>query len=85
MNRNTVAVRRLSRQDYHRMAESGILLPDERVELLEGQIIQMAAKGTAHRAAMTRIQRLFEQRLGDRVLICLQEVEKRAINWLNQC
>jgi len=68
-----IAVRRLSVQDYHRMAESGILQPDERIELLEGQIIQMAAKGTAHRAAVTRIQRLFEKRLGDRVLICLQD------------
>lgn len=55
------------------MAESGILQPDERVELLEGQIIQMAAKGTAHRAAVTRIQRLFQDRLGNRVLICLQD------------
>jgi Uma2 family endonuclease len=33
----------------------------------------MAAKGTAHRAAVTRIQRLFEECLGDRVLICLQD------------
>lgn len=55
------------------MAESGILQPDERVELLEGQIIQMAVKGTAHRAAVTRIQRLFQDRLGNRVLICLQD------------
>ncbi len=55
------------------MAESGILQPDERVELLEGQMIQMAAKGTAHRAAVTRVRRLFDQRLGDRVLICLQD------------
>ncbi|MBW4473698.1 MAG: Uma2 family endonuclease [Stenomitos rutilans HA7619-LM2] len=68
-----IALRRLSVHDYYRMAESGIFQSDERVELLEGQIIQMAAKGTAHRAAVTRIQRLFDQRLGDRVLICLQD------------
>lgn len=63
------------------MAESGILQPDERVELLEGQVIQMAAKGTAHRAAVTRVHRLFDQRLGvgaaspmeNQVLICLQD------------
>lgn len=73
MYNTSIAVRRLSVQDYHRMAQSGILKPDERIELLEGQIIQMAAKGTAHRAAVTRIQRLFEKRLGDRVLICLQD------------
>ena len=67
-----VAVRRLSVQDYHRMAESGILQPDERVELLEGQLIQMAAKGTAHRAAVTRIERLLRKQLGDRVLLRFQ-------------
>jgi len=37
-----------------------------RVELLEGQIIEMAAKGTAHSAAVTRIERLLRNRLGDR-------------------
>lgn len=73
MYNTSIAVRRLSVQEYHQMAESGILQPDERVELLEGQMIQMAAKGTAHRAAVTRIQRLFNNRLGDRVLICLQD------------
>jgi Uma2 family endonuclease len=64
LNSPTIAVRRLSVQDYHQMAESGILQPDERVELLEGQIIQMAAKGTAHSAAVTRIEQLLRQRLG---------------------
>lgn len=73
MNNPMVAVRRLSVQEYHQIAASGILQPDERVELLEGQIIQMAAKGTAHRAAVTRVQRLFNDRLGNRVLICLQD------------
>ena len=77
----SIAVRRLSVQDYHQMAESGILQPDERIELLEGQIIQMAAKGTAHSAAVTRIERLLRNRLGvgaafpmeDRVLLRFQD------------
>lgn len=68
-----IALRRLSVQDYHRMAESGILQSDERVELLDGQMIQMAAKGTAHSAAVTRIERLLRQRLGDRVLLRFQD------------
>jgi Uma2 family endonuclease len=72
-NRPTVAVRRLSVQDYHQMAESGILQPDERVELLEGQMIQMAAKGTAHSAAVTRIEQLLRNRLGNRVLLRFQD------------
>jgi Uma2 family endonuclease len=73
INSPTIAVRRLSVQDYHQMAESGILQPDERVELLEGQMIQMATKGTAHRAAVTRIGRLLRNRLGDRVLLRFQD------------
>jgi hypothetical protein len=42
----SIAVRRLTVQDYHRMAEIGIFSADERVELLDGNLISMAAKGT---------------------------------------
>jgi Uma2 family endonuclease len=55
------------------MVEVGILAADERVELLEGQIYQMAAKGTAHSAAMTRIDRAFSQRLAGRALLRFQD------------
>jgi len=68
-----IAVRRLSVQDYHRMAESGILQPDERIELLEGQIIQMAAKGTAHSAAVSRIESVLRARLAGEVLLRFQD------------
>jgi Uma2 family endonuclease len=68
-----VGFRLISVQDYHRMAEAGIFCPDERIELIEGQIIPMAAKGTAHTAAVTRIHRLFRNRLGDKVLLRLQD------------
>ena len=68
-----IVLRPISVQDYHRMAELGILRPDERVELLNGQIIQMAAKGTAHGAAITRTRLLLEQRLGSGALLRLQD------------
>ncbi|BAZ03840.1 Uma2 family endonuclease [Calothrix sp. NIES-3974] len=45
--------------EYHRMAASGILDEDERVELLEGKIIWMSAKGTAHSSAVARSYKLF--------------------------
>ncbi|MBW4650961.1 MAG: hypothetical protein KME06_20055 [Kastovskya adunca ATA6-11-RM4] len=41
-----VEIRCLSVQDYRRMVEAGILAPDERVELIEGQLYRMVAKGT---------------------------------------
>ncbi|MDG2616933.1 Uma2 family endonuclease [Thermoleptolyngbya sichuanensis A183] len=66
-------LRSLSVQDYRRMVEAGILAADERVELIEGQLYTMAAKGTAHSAAVTRIDRVLSQRLAGRALLRFQD------------
>jgi Uma2 family endonuclease len=66
-------LRSLSVRDYHRMVEVGILAASERVELIEGQLYTMAAKGTAHSAAVTRIDRALSQRLSGRALLRFQD------------
>jgi Uma2 family endonuclease len=43
-----VTAKRFSIAEYHRLAELGFFAPDERVELIRGEIIIMAAKGTFH-------------------------------------
>ena len=55
------------------MVETGILAADERVELIEGQLYTMAAKGTAHSAAVIRIDRVLSRQLADRVLLRFQD------------
>lgn len=60
-------------RDYHRMVEVGILAASQRVELIEGQIYTKAAKGTAHSAAVTRIDRALSQRLRGRALLRFQD------------
>jgi len=44
--------RRLTVDDYYRMAEVGILPPDARVELIDGEIIDMAPPGSPHAATV---------------------------------
>jgi Uma2 family endonuclease len=57
--------------DYHAMAESGILSPDDRVELIEGEIWQMSPIGPPHVSRVTRLDRVFQRRLeeGEAVII----------------
>lgn len=59
--------------EYHQMAEAGILAGDEQVELIAGQIIQKMPKGPAHSALCKRIEKLLENRLGNQVLVRLQD------------
>jgi Uma2 family endonuclease len=40
--------KRFTIDEYHRLAELGFFTEDDRVELIRGEIIQMAAKGTPH-------------------------------------
>lgn len=66
-------IRLLTVQEYHLMAEIGILDADERVELLAGQIVKKAAKSPPHCAAVKRTENLVNNRLGNRVLVRLQD------------
>jgi Uma2 family endonuclease len=52
---------RITVDEYYRMAETGILSPDARVELIEGEIIDMAPMGTDHAGTSGQLsQMLFE-------------------------
>ena len=46
---------KLTVYDYHRMADAGILGEAERVELIDGEIIDMAAIGSGHASVVGRI------------------------------
>ena len=58
--------------EYYKMAEVGILRPDERVQLIEGMVIQMPPGGPDHFSAVDWIAELFGDRLRSRVRIRVQ-------------
>ena len=67
-----VARRLFTVDEYHRMAEVGILDPDERVELIEGEIVRMSPIGPRHAGCVINANRLFITRLGDRIVLSPQ-------------
>ena len=58
--------------EYERMAETGIIGPAERVELIEGEIILMPPMGPPHFGSAARLNRLFVKRLGERAVVMPQ-------------
>jgi Uma2 family endonuclease len=54
------------------MAESGILTEDDRVELIRGEIIDMSPIGTKHAACVRRLSNKLGQRLGNRIILSVQ-------------
>ena len=58
--------RRFTVDEYHRMAEAGILHADERVELLDGDIVEMSPTGDRHVEALSRCEEAFAALLAAR-------------------
>jgi Uma2 family endonuclease len=59
-------------EEYHRMAEVGIFHAGERVELIEGEVVQMSPIGPRHAGCVINANRLFITRLGDRAVVSPQ-------------
>lgn len=63
---------KLSVEDYHRLAEVGILSEDSRVELIEGELIEIAPIGGPHMAVVNRLTRLLVLAVGDLGVVSVQ-------------
>src|SRR5690606_41478239 len=63
---------RITADEYHRMAEVGLLAPDARVELIEGEIIERAPVGREHSSVVDQLNRLFVRAVGDDAIVRVQ-------------
>jgi Uma2 family endonuclease len=63
---------RLTVDEYYRMAEVGLLSPDDRTELIEGEIVDMPPIGSGHAAAVTVLAKRMIHALGDSADVRIQ-------------
>ena len=64
--------RRFTVHDYHRMGEAGILHEDDRVELIEGELVEMTAIGTRHFSCVNRLTRMLVMNVGNDAIVSVQ-------------
>jgi len=67
-----VTRRLFSVDEYYQMAAAGILHEDDRVELIEGEIIQMAAIGSRHAGCVNRLTRWFVLHVAEQAVVTIQ-------------
>ena len=65
-------IRRFSRDEYHEMARTGILRPEERVELIHGEILAMTPQGTPHAAFIDFLDAQLQRAFGEQVAVRTQ-------------
>jgi Uma2 family endonuclease len=59
-------------KQFHKMAESGILSENDRVELIRGEMIDMSPIGTRHAGCVNRLVNLLIQLLGKKIVLAAQ-------------
>lgn len=68
-----VTTKRFTLAEYHRLVELGFLTEDDQIELIRGELVQMAAKGTLHSVCNTKLVRELDRLIGDCAVVRSQE------------
>jgi Uma2 family endonuclease len=64
--------RRFTVDEYYRMAQVGILSEQDRVELIDGEVLPMSPIGSRHSATVDRVNHAFNSRLSGRAIVRVQ-------------
>jgi Uma2 family endonuclease len=68
----TLLIHRFTVKEYHKLVERNILHEDDRVELIDGRIVDMTPIGSKHAACVGRLNRLFTMKLQTRAIVQVQ-------------
>lgn len=71
--RAETARRRFTVDEYYRMGEAGIFTEQDRVELVEGEILQMTPVSSRHAACVKRLNGFLVTLLGSRAVVGVQD------------
>src|SRR5947199_8365107 len=64
--------RRFTVDEYYRMGRAGVFQEDDRVELLDGQIVEMSPIGPGHAGCVTALTGLLTRLVAGRALVSVQ-------------
>ena len=59
-------------EEFERMAAAGVFGPEERLELIDGEIVEMSPVGPGHGASIVCLTKRFILGLGDRAVVWIQ-------------
>ena len=62
----------ISKDEYLHMAQAGVFATDVRLELMEGEIIEMAPRGSAHAAVVNALAAQLNRACGELVIVSVQ-------------
>lgn len=64
---------RLTADDYYKMGNAGIFTENDRVELIEGEIIDMVPIGSQHAYLLNKLNRIFSKQILETTLVRIQD------------
>jgi Uma2 family endonuclease len=64
---------RFSVADYHRMGETGILGPDLRTELIDGEIVEMPPIGHPHAGTVKYLANVLKEAVGPAAIVAVHD------------
>ena len=67
-------------EQYHLMHETGVFQEGDRIELINGEITEMSPIGRKHAACINRLVTLFTKKIGNRVIVSVQNPIRLADN-----
>ena len=58
--------------EYYRISQAGVFSEDDRVELIEGEVVEMSPIGSTHQGCVDELSSLITQELGEAVIVRVQ-------------